>query len=63
MLGGAVVRDVKKFAAGRELWNDRIGADLNVVFEAPTRAEVSRKGCRIANAILCVGLRKMFRLT
>jgi len=52
VLVGAVVRDVKKFAAGLELWNDRMGADLNAVFEAPTRVEVSLNGCRIANAIL-----------
>lgn len=54
---GVVVRDVKKFAAGLELWNDRTGADLKAVFEAPARADVILNGCRIVNAILLIGLR------
>jgi hypothetical protein len=49
---GVVVRDVKKFAAGRLLWNARTGADLKADFEATAKAEVSFNGCRIANAML-----------
>lgn len=48
----AVVRDVKKFAAGLELWNDRMGAELKAVFEAPTSVVESFNGCRITNAIV-----------
>jgi hypothetical protein len=53
VLTGVVVRDVKKLAAGRLLWNDRIGAaDRKAVFDAAPRVEVSRKIGRIVNAIL-----------
>lgn len=48
---GVVDRDVKKFAAGLLLWNDRTGADLKAVFEAPTSTDVSLNGCRTVNAI------------
>jgi hypothetical protein len=48
---GVVVREVKKLVAGL-LWNDRIAGDLNAVFEAPIRAEVSLNGWRIEKAIL-----------
>jgi hypothetical protein len=51
-LDEAVFRDVKKFAAGLLLWNDRTGADLKADFEATARVEVSLNGCRIVNAIL-----------
>jgi hypothetical protein len=52
VLTGVVVRDVKKLAAGRLLWNDRIGvADRKAVFDAAPRVKVSRKGCRIVKAI------------
>jgi hypothetical protein len=50
---GVVVLEVKKFAAGLVEWNDRIGvADLKIDFEATPSVEVSRNGCRIANAML-----------
>jgi hypothetical protein len=50
---GVVVLEVKKFAAGLDEWNDRIGiADLKMDFEATPSVEVSRNGCRIVNAIL-----------
>ena len=49
---GVAVLEVKKLAAGLEWWNDRIGADLNAVFETKPNVEVSLKGCRIVNAIL-----------
>lgn len=51
-LAGFVVLDVKKFAAGRLLWNNRTGADLNVDFDATTRVELSLNDCRIGKAIL-----------
>ena len=47
-----MVLEVKKLAAGLEWWNDRIGVDLNTVFETNPSVEVSLKGCRTVNAIL-----------
>ena len=45
--------EVKKLVAGRELWNDLIGAaDLSADFGAAPRVAVSRNVCRIVNAIL-----------
>lgn len=52
MLTGVVVLEVKKLAAGLELWNDRTEVDLKADFEATPRVEVSLKGCRMVNAIL-----------
>lgn len=62
MVTGVVDRDVKKFAAGLLLWNDRTGADLKAVFEAPTSAEVSFRGCRIVKAMLIELLRRLMKL-
>jgi hypothetical protein len=52
VLTGVVVLEVKKLAAGLELWNDRTEVDLKADFEATPRVEVSLKGCRMVNAIL-----------
>lgn len=50
-LVGVDVRDVKKFAAGLLVWNDRTGADLKADFEAAAKAEVNFSDCRTVNAM------------
>jgi hypothetical protein len=53
VLTGVVVLEVKKFAAGLDEWNERMGAaDLKIDFDATPSEEVSRNGCRIVKAIL-----------
>jgi len=52
VLTGVVVLEVKKFAAGRAWWNDRMGVDLNADLEMNPMVEVSRNGWRIEKAIL-----------